>query len=112
MDNHSKRQQVRGSAREEIFVGILSRHMSGFKGIQLLRRKTCQEVEFMTIMVFDSPEAACEFAGENYETAVIPEKAKQYYRISMNVRSIKKSLRNELQVNDPDYFYGVLGCSF
>jgi heme-degrading monooxygenase HmoA len=62
--------------REEIFVGIQNRHMCGFKGIQLLRRKTCQEVEFITIMVFDSLEAVREFAGEDYQAAVVPGKAK------------------------------------
>jgi heme-degrading monooxygenase HmoA len=62
--------------RKEIFVGIQNRHMRGFKGIQLLRRKTCQEVEFITIMVFDSLEAVGEFAGEDYQIAVVPDKAR------------------------------------
>lgn len=62
--------------KEEIFVGIENRHIRGFKGIQLLRRDVDQEVEFVTIMLFDSLAAVREFAGENYEAAVVPEKAR------------------------------------
>jgi heme-degrading monooxygenase HmoA len=62
--------------REEIFVGIRNRHIRGFKSIQLLRRNIGDEVEFVTIMVFDSLEAVREFAGEDYEVAVVPEKAR------------------------------------
>jgi heme-degrading monooxygenase HmoA len=63
--------------KEEIFVGILNRRIGGFKGIQLLRREVGEEVEFVTIMEFDSLYAVREFAGEDYETAVVPEKARR-----------------------------------
>ncbi len=62
--------------KEEIFVGIENRHIRGFKGIQLLRREAGEEIEFITIMLFDSLEAVREFAGEDYEMAVVPEKAR------------------------------------
>ncbi|MGV7224970.1 MAG: antibiotic biosynthesis monooxygenase [Nitrospinales bacterium] len=62
--------------KEEIFVGIQDRQIRGFKGIQLLRREIGQEVEFITIMLFDSLDAVREFAGEDYEIAVVPEKAR------------------------------------
>ena len=62
--------------KEEIFVGIQNRHIRGFKGIQLLRREVGEEVEFVTIMVFNSLGAVKEFAGENYEMAVVPKKAR------------------------------------
>ena len=62
--------------KEEIFVGIQNRHIPGFRGIQLLRRKAGDEVEFVTIMQFDSLDAVREFAGEDYEVAVVPEKAR------------------------------------
>jgi heme-degrading monooxygenase HmoA len=63
--------------KEEIFVGIQNRHIRGFKNIQLLRREVGEEVEFVTIMLFDSLDAVREFAGEDYEAAVVPEKARQ-----------------------------------
>lgn len=62
--------------KEEIFVGIQNRHIRGFKSIQLLRRDVGQEVEFVTIMLFDSLDAVREFAGQDYEVAVVPEKAR------------------------------------
>jgi heme-degrading monooxygenase HmoA len=62
--------------KEEIFVGIQNRHIHGFKGIQLLRREVGEEVEFVTIMAFHSLDAVREFAGEDYEAAVVPDKAR------------------------------------
>jgi antibiotic biosynthesis monooxygenase (ABM) superfamily enzyme len=62
--------------KEEIFVGIQERHIKGFKGIQLLRRALGVEVEFVTIMRFASLDAVREFAGEDYEACVVPEKAR------------------------------------
>ncbi len=62
--------------KEEIFVGIDNRHIRGFNGIQLLRRAVGAEVEFITIMTFDSLAAVREFAGEDYEAAVVPPKAR------------------------------------
>ena len=63
--------------REEIFVGIQDRQIPGFKSIQLLRREVGHEIEFVTIMLFDSLEAVREFAGEDYEVAVVPAKARK-----------------------------------
>jgi heme-degrading monooxygenase HmoA len=62
--------------KEEILVGILNRHIHGLESFQLLRREVEEEVEFVTIMVFDTLEAVKEFAGEDYEAAVVPEKAR------------------------------------
>lgn len=62
--------------RGEIFVGIENRRIPGFKSIQLLRRPIEDEVEFITIMAFDSLDAVREFAGEDYERAVVPEEAR------------------------------------
>ena len=63
--------------KEEIFVGIQNRHIRGFKNIKLLRREVGAEVEFVTIMLFDSLDAIREFAGEDYQAAVVPEKARK-----------------------------------
>jgi heme-degrading monooxygenase HmoA len=62
--------------KEEIFIGIQNRHIRGFESIQLLRRNIENEVEFVTIMLFDSLDAVREFAGEDYEAAVVPDKAR------------------------------------
>ncbi len=63
--------------REEIFEGIKNRNITGYKGIQLLRRQLSNETEFITIMWFDSLDAVIRFAGEDYEKAVVPDKAQK-----------------------------------
>lgn len=62
--------------KEEIFVGIQQRQIPGLRSIQLLRRDAGAETEFITIMLFDSLDAVREFAGEDYEAAVVPPKAR------------------------------------
>ena len=62
--------------KSEIFVGIQNRQIRGYRGIQLFRRNLDDEVEFVTVMWFDSIEAVRAFAGEDYEKAVVPPKAR------------------------------------
>lgn len=62
--------------KSEIFPAIASKKVSGYRGIQLLRRQFSNEVEFITIMQFDSLEAVKQFAGEDYEKSYVPEKAR------------------------------------
>ncbi len=62
--------------QSEIFVGIQNRQIAGFREIQLFRRSLDAEVEFVTVMWFDSLEAIRVFAGEDYEVAVVPAKAR------------------------------------
>ncbi len=63
--------------RTEIFHYIASQSIEGYGGIHLLRRRVGDEVEFVTIMWFDSLDAVKAFAGEDYEIAVVPPKARQ-----------------------------------
>jgi antibiotic biosynthesis monooxygenase (ABM) superfamily enzyme len=62
--------------RTEIFQGIVTRRIEGFRGIELLRRSHPDEVEFVTIMWFDSLVAVQAFAGPDYELAVVPSAAR------------------------------------
>jgi hypothetical protein len=62
--------------KTEIFTGIRDRQISGCRGIHLFRRNLGEEVEFVTVMWFDSMEAVRVFAGEDYEVAVVPPKAR------------------------------------
>ena len=81
--------------RTEIFPAIASKNVPGYRGIQLLRRTLDVEVEFITIMLFDSLDAIRQFAGEDYELAYVPEKARevltrfdersQHYEIRENI---------------------------
>jgi hypothetical protein len=63
--------------RTEVFPGIAARGVSGYRGIQLFRRVVDVEVEFITIMWFDSWEAVKRFAGEDFEKAYVPAKARE-----------------------------------
>ena len=63
--------------KTEIFPGIASKNVLGYRGIQLFRRPLNGEVEFITIMRFDSWETVKQFAGEDYETAYVPPKARE-----------------------------------
>jgi hypothetical protein len=62
--------------KDEIFVGIAARQIAGYRGIHLLRRDLEDEVEFVTVMWFDSLQAVRTFAGEDYEVAVVPPAAR------------------------------------
>ena len=55
----------------EIFAGIAARDIPGYRGISLCKRQAGDEMEFVTIMKFDSLEAVREFAGEDYAAAVV-----------------------------------------
>ena len=45
--------------------------VEGYRGSFLLRNDAEDEVEFVTLTLFDSMDAVREFAGENYKVAVI-----------------------------------------
>ena len=62
--------------KEEIFPAIASKKISGYRGIQLFSRPIDKnEVEFITIMLFDSLDIVKQFAGEDYERTYVPPKA-------------------------------------
>ncbi|HEY3620324.1 MAG TPA: antibiotic biosynthesis monooxygenase [Candidatus Sulfotelmatobacter sp.] len=61
--------------RREVLPGI--HRVQGFQGAQLLRRDVEKEVEFVTITRFESMRAVKEFAGEDYEAAVVPPEARK-----------------------------------
>ena len=64
--------------RGEIFPGIEAKGVAGYRGIELFRRPLDSEVEFVTIMWFDSLDAVREFAGhDDYATAYVPAKARE-----------------------------------
>lgn len=83
--------------KTEIFVGIKKREIPGYRGIHLLRRNLGKEVEFVTVMWFDSIEAVRVFAGKEYEVSVVPSKARallsrfdersQHYEVKAEVKA-------------------------
>jgi len=62
--------------RATIVPGIFGRGIAGFHGIDLLRREAGEEVEFVTVMRFESTAAVRAFAGDDHEKAVVPAEAR------------------------------------
>jgi heme-degrading monooxygenase HmoA len=73
--------------KTEIFLNIQNRQIIGYRGIQLLRRNLDEEVEFITIVWFDSIEAVKQFGRQKDWTRIdvtAPEserwiRARQFY---------------------------------
>lgn len=58
--------------RSEVIPGIAAMNIDGYRLIQVLRREINDEVEFITIMWFDSLENIKAFTGEDCEVAHVP----------------------------------------
>ena len=84
--------------KNEIFTGIQDRHIVGYKGIQLFRRSLDTEVEFITVMWFESLDAVRIFAGADYEIAVVPPKARALLS-RFDARSQHYEVKAELSVS-------------
>ena len=61
---------------QEVLPGIAARDLDGYQGAYLLRRRLDDEVEFATILLFDTLEQVRAFAGEDYEAAYVPPRAR------------------------------------
>ena len=62
--------------RLQVIPAIESRRIQGFRHIDLLRRSLDGEVEFTTLMWFDSLDAVRDFMGADYEASHVPEVAR------------------------------------
>lgn len=62
--------------QHEISAAIAARGIAGYRGMQLLRHDGEHEVEFATLMWFESLADVRSFAGEEYERAVVPAEAR------------------------------------
>lgn len=82
--------------KSEIFAGIAARGIAGYKGIQLFRRNLGEEVEFVTVMWYDSLDAVRQFAGDDYEAAVVPPEA-----LKLLSRFDERSQHYEVRANLP-----------
>lgn len=78
--------------RNEIFPSIAARNIKGYRGAELFIREDGDEVEFVTLLRFDSMDAVKEFAGADEGKPVIFPKAERliarmerarHYRIAM-----------------------------
>jgi antibiotic biosynthesis monooxygenase (ABM) superfamily enzyme len=63
--------------RTEILPGIAAKEIPGYRGVHLLRRDVAGEVEFITVMWFDSLDSVRSFMGDDYEVAYVPDSARK-----------------------------------
>jgi antibiotic biosynthesis monooxygenase (ABM) superfamily enzyme len=61
--------------RDEIFPSIDARKIDGYRGAELFIREDDDEIEFLTLLRFDSMDAVKEFAGADTSKPVIFPKA-------------------------------------
>jgi hypothetical protein len=62
--------------RGEVIPTIEARRIAGFRHIDLMKRDLGDEVEFQTLMWFDSLEAIKAFIGEDYSVSHVPAAAR------------------------------------
>lgn len=72
--NADKYQKV---LQEHVLPSIEAKHIPGFKGVEVLRIELEDEVEFITIMTFESLQNVIDFQGENYKRSYVPELAQK-----------------------------------
>ena len=79
--------------RNEIFPSIAARKITGYRGAELFIREEGDEIEFVTLLRFDSMDAVREFAGTDTTKPVIYPKAEalitrmepsRHYRIAVD----------------------------
>jgi heme-degrading monooxygenase HmoA len=63
--------------RGEVIPGIEARRIPGFRSFDLVRREREPDVEFMTLMWFDTLDSVRAFMGEDYEAAHVPPSAQE-----------------------------------
>jgi len=64
--------------KTEVLPGI--HRVKGYCGAFLLRKSNGKEVEFITLTLWDSLDAIREFAGQDYEIAIVPPEARPAIR--------------------------------
>jgi antibiotic biosynthesis monooxygenase (ABM) superfamily enzyme len=57
--------------RAEIFPSIAARKLSGYRGAELFVREDGDDVEFVTLLRFDSMDGVKQFAGDDASKSVI-----------------------------------------
>jgi hypothetical protein len=62
--------------RGEVIPGIEARNIPGFRHIDLMKRELADEVEFQTLMWFDSLDAIKAFVGDDYSVSHVPPQAR------------------------------------
>lgn len=73
-ENADKYQNI---LNKEVLPGIEAKKIPGYRKIEVLRIDLEDEVEFVTIMTFDSLQNVIDFQGENYKKCYVPDEAQK-----------------------------------
>ena len=74
---HENASSYRELLHDVVFPRIEAKNIPGYIGVELLRRDLEDEVEFITIMTFESLDNVIQFQGEDYARCYVPEEARQ-----------------------------------
>ena len=66
--------------RGQVIPGIEARKIPGFRQIDLMKRDLGDEIEFQTLMWFDSLDSITAFMGEDYTVSHVPDAARAVLR--------------------------------
>lgn len=79
--------------QNEVFPGIEAKKIPGYQRIELMRRELSGEVEFITIMTFESLQNVIDFQGDDYTRSYVPEAAqlilKRWDQVSVHYESVE-----------------------
>ena len=73
-ENSDKYQNI---LHNEVLPGIEAKNIPGYRKIEVLRIDLENEVEFVTIMTFDSLQNVIDFQGEDYKKCYVPDAAQK-----------------------------------
>lgn len=63
--------------RDQVLPGIEAKKIPGYKKIEVLKIEQADEVEFVTIMTFESLQNVIDFQGEDYKRCYVPDVARK-----------------------------------
>ena len=78
--------------------------VAGYRGSYLLRRDHGAEIEFITLMLWESIDAIRVVAGEHYEVAIFPRSAGKFCRVWTSAHSTTRSCK----VRGSDSLHGAI----
>ena len=73
-DNAEAYRRVLG---EHVIPSIEAKNIPGFRSIEVLSRTAGDEVEFVTMMTFDSLQNVIDFQGQDYSRCYVPDAARR-----------------------------------
>lgn len=74
LENADKYQKI---LKEEVLPGIEAKNIQGYLGIEVLRIDLENEVEFVTIMTYESLQNVMGLQGEDYKKCYVPDVAQK-----------------------------------